>query len=92
MEDLDFADAIALQMQRKTFELKITAMSIVLRIHTGTSKVMKVNTDSKTTITVEGKSLEEVDTFNYLGSGVDTSICTEEEIKARFSNRSHCDG
>ena len=86
MEDLDFADAIALQMQRKTFELKITAMSIVLRILIlpRTSKVMKGKTDSKTTITVEGKNLEEVDTFTYLGSGVDTTGGTEEDIKARI--------
>ena len=82
MEDLDFADDIALlshtcdQMQRKTTELENTAKSIGLRIHPLKSKVMKVKRESEVNITVEGKSLEEVDTFTYLGSGVGTTVIT----------------
>ena len=90
LEDLDFADDIALlshtcdQMQRKTTDLENTAKSIGLRIHPGKSKVMKVKTESTANIKVEGKSLEEVDTFTYLGSGVGTTGGTEEDIKARI--------
>ena len=45
---------------------------------------MKVKTESTANIKVEGKSLEEVDTFTYLGSGVGTTEGTEEDIKARI--------
>ena len=90
LEDLDFADDIALlshtcdQMQRKTTDLENTAKSIGLRIHPGKSKVMKVKTESTANIRVEGRNLEEVDTFTYLGSGVGTTGGTEEDIKARI--------
>ena len=87
LEDLDFADDIVLlshtcdQMQLKTTELENTAKSIGLRIHPGKSKVMKVKTNSTANITVEYKSLDEVDTFTYLGSGVGTTGDTEEDLK-----------
>ena len=45
---------------------------------------MKVKSDSTANVTVEGKRLDEVDTFTYLGSGVDTTGGTEEDIKARI--------
>jgi len=45
---------------------------------------MKVNTESTANIKGEGKSLEEVDTFAYLRSGVDTTGGTEGDIKARI--------
>ena len=63
LEDLDFADDIALlshtcdQMQQKTTELENTARSIGLRIHPGKSKVIKDKTDSTAPIQVEGKNL-----------------------------------
>ena len=72
------------QMQRKTSKLENAPRSIVLRIHPGKSKVMKVKTDSTATITIERKSLEEVDTFTNLGSRVGTQIGTEEDIKSRI--------
>ena len=90
LEDLDFADDIALlshtcdQMQQKTTELENTARSIGLRIHPGKSKVMKVKTDSTDAIQVDGKNLEQVDIFTYLVSGVDPTGGTEEDIKARI--------
>ena len=35
-------------------------------------------------MTVEGKSLDEVDTFTYLGSGVDSTGGTDEDMKVRI--------
>ena len=45
---------------------------------------MEVKTDSTANITVEGKSLDDVDTFTYLGSGATTTGRTEENIKPRI--------
>ena len=72
------------QMQRETTELENTARSVGLSNHPGKSKVIKVKPDSTAPIQVEGKNLEEVENFTYLGSLVDPTGGTEEDIKARI--------
>ena len=74
LNDLDFADDIALlshnqqQMQEKTSDVAKNSARLGLNIHRGKSKVLKVNACSTTPIMLEGRALEEIETFTYLGS------------------------
>lgn len=90
LEDLDYADDIALlshtcqQMQNKSTELDQMARSIGLRIHPGKSKVLKIQTESTAGIRIDHKELEEVESFVYLGSIIDKTGGTKEDIKIRI--------
>ena len=90
LDDLDFADDLALlshttrQMQAKTTELNTLSGSIGLNIHPEKSKVLKVNSPGREAIVIEGKTLEEVESFVYLGSIMDKKGGTEADIKSRI--------
>ena len=90
LEDLDFADDIALlaqshkQMQEKTTILDSLAQQMGLKINDSKSKIMRINSKSIETVEVRGKVLEEVDNFTYLGSIVDKEGGTGKDIKARI--------
>ena len=89
LDDLDFADDLALlsqtqaQMQAKTTELDRLSRSVGLRIHKGKSKVLKVGKVSENPVSIAGTSLDEVDSFTYLGSIIDKVGGTEADVKAR---------
>ena len=55
-----------------------------MKIQAGKSKILKTGTEKQKEVTVEGKPLEEVTSFTYLGSIVDTTGGTEADIKARI--------
>ena len=71
-------------MQAKTSVLSSLSESVGLRIHPGKSKVLKIDTTQKERVTIGGNSLEEVESFCYLGSIIDTEGGTEAEIKSRI--------
>ena len=54
-----------------------------LRIHPGKSKVLRASTTNEEAIVLEGKALEEFDSFCYLGI-LNKKGGTEADIKARI--------
>lgn len=90
LEDLDFADDLALlshtqeQMQEKTEVLQHVSRSIGLRIHPGKSKVLRIGTQQQEPVKIGDKSLDDVDSFCYLGSIIDMEGGTTAEVKARI--------
>ena len=83
LDDLDFADDLALmshshrQMQGKTTDLARISAQVGLKIN-------KKNTTCERPIMLEGEGFEEVETFRYLGSIVDTRGGTEADVKTRI--------
>ena len=76
LEDLDFADDIALMsscythIKTKTRQLNQFAVRTGLRINKHKAQVSRINSKCKTTILVDDQELKEVDTHNYLGANV----------------------
>ncbi|KAK3099393.1 hypothetical protein FSP39_003730 [Pinctada imbricata] len=73
MEDLDFADYLALlsskfqDIQQKTQSLHENASEVCLKINISKTKVMRLNSNIKEQFKIDGKNIEDVDTFAYLG-------------------------
>ena len=90
LEDLDFADDLALlshshqQMQDKTSRLESASSQVGLNIHPRKTQVMKMNAASIDPVTLDGCSLEEVESFTYLGSIIDKQGGTDADVKARI--------
>ncbi|XP_073695611.1 uncharacterized protein [Garra rufa] len=90
LEDLDFADDLALlshsqqQMQEKTSVLAVTSSQVGLNIHTEKTKILKINSSCNNPVTLNGSSLEEVQSFTYLGSIIDQQGGTDTDVKARI--------
>ncbi|VDP58376.1 unnamed protein product [Schistosoma mattheei] len=77
LDDLDFADDLALlshtheQLQIKTVSVAVVSASVGLNIHKGKTKVLKSHTENTNPITLDGETLEDVESFTYLGSIID---------------------
>ena len=90
LEDLDFADDIALlssnrqQIQTKTDRVNNIAGSTGLKINTSKTQVTRINPTSNTPVTLNGKDLEEVDSFIYLGATVSKSGGAADDMKRRL--------
>ena len=90
LDDLDFADDLALlshshqQMQEKTNVVAATSLQIGLNIHKDKTKILKTNSTSTERVTLNGKPLEEVQSFTYLGSVIDQQGGTVADVKARI--------
>lgn len=88
LEDLDFADDIALlshrhrDMQEKTNQLVTSAAKIGIKINVAKTKIMKINTRADEPITLDGTSMEEVNDFVYLGSKITTDGDSEVDGQA----------
>ena len=91
LEDLDFADDIALlshthqQMQDKTSRVEEIAAATGLRVNCSKTKIMRMLCKSNQPIKLKAGNIEEVKVFTYLGSAVSIEGGTEEDIKARLS-------
>ena len=89
LEDLDFADDIALisskfnDIQDKTTAVKEWAEKAGLKINIGKTKNMRLNTRIVRPIRIDGQELEDVDEFTYLGSKVTKEGGTSEDIDCR---------
>ncbi|KAK4467973.1 hypothetical protein MN116_000243 [Schistosoma mekongi] len=90
LDDLDFANDLALlahthqQMQAKTISVAATSASVGLNIHKGRGKILKYNTGSTNPIQLDGETLEEVNTFTYLGSIIDEKGGSDADVKTRI--------
>ena len=96
LEDLDFADDLALlshriqDMRDKTQALKEQSVKVGLKINATKTKLMRVGTKQDDGVMITGEQIEEVDEFRYLGSIVSKNGGTEEDIQARIGRRDRC--
>ncbi|VDP68130.1 unnamed protein product [Schistosoma curassoni] len=72
-------------MQMKTANVAAVAISVGLNIHKRKTKVLNYDTENTNPITVEGETLEDVESFTYLGSIIDEQGGSNVDIKARIS-------
>ena len=90
LDDLDDADDIALlshnhkQMEEKLSCLEERAAETGLIISTKKTKVLKANTTNQAKLKVKSTPLEEVDSFTYLGSIMDSQGGSEKDIICRI--------
>ena len=90
LEDLDFADDMALlshriqDMRDKTRALEVQSAKVGLKINATKTKLMRIGTKRGDSVSVAGERVEEVDEFTYLGSIVSKRGGTDEDIQARI--------
>ena len=90
LEDLDFADDLALlshriqDMRDRTRALEVQSAKVGLRINATKTKLMRIETKRGDGVSVAGEPIDEVDEFTYLGSIVSKKGCTDEDIQARI--------
>ena len=90
LEDLDFADDLALlshriqDMRDKTRALELQGSKVGLKINATKTKLMRIGTKRDDGVSVVGGRIEEVDEFTYLGSIVSKKGGTDEDIMARI--------
>ena len=76
LEDLDFADDIALMslyythMQTKARQLNQFAARTGLRINKNKNKILRINSKCENRILIDDQKIKEVDKYNYLGANV----------------------
>ncbi|KAL9969196.1 hypothetical protein ACROYT_G021383 [Oculina patagonica] len=91
LEDLDFADNIALLSSRyvdkrnKTSRLVDEAARVSLRVNAKKSKVMRVNARNDQGLEINGEQVDEVEEFVYLGALLDKEGGTTKDIQHRLS-------
>ena len=90
LDDTNYADDLAIlshtedHMQKKTRKLEENARMVGLNINAKKTKLMYINTERLSVIFVEGKQMDTVDSFNYLGSCITTEDGAERDIKVRI--------
>ncbi|CAH8677390.1 unnamed protein product [Schistosoma haematobium] len=90
LDDLDFADDLALlshtheQMQIKTASVAAVSASVGLSIHKGKTKVLKFKAENSNSTTLDGETLEDVESFTYLGSIIDEQGGSDADVKERI--------
>ncbi|CAH8630689.1 unnamed protein product [Schistosoma intercalatum] len=90
LNDLDFSDDQALlshiheEMQIKTANVAAVSVSVGLNIHKGKTKVLKFKTENTNSITLDGETLEDLESFTYLGSIIDEQGGSDADVKARI--------
>ena len=90
LDDLDFADDIALlshshkQIQEKSNLLHSNAKSTGLRINIKKTQVMRINASNNDAVTIGDNILEDIHSFTYLGSVIDTRGGTDQDIRIRI--------
>ncbi|VDP60955.1 unnamed protein product [Schistosoma curassoni] len=90
LDDSHFADDLAPlshtheQMQIKTTRVAPAFASVGLNIHKGKTKVLKFKTENTDPITLDGETLEDVESFTCLGSIIDEQGRSDADVKARI--------
>ena len=90
LDDLDFADDIALtsstkcQIQKKVKTLSTNSKTTGLKINSEKTKLLRLNTTSNENVQVDDHDIEDVESFVYLCAYISKSGGTEEDIKARL--------
>ncbi|VDO65054.1 unnamed protein product [Schistosoma margrebowiei] len=88
LDDLEFADNPALlshtheQMKIKTASV---AASVGFSIHKEKTNVLKFKTKKSNPIILDGETLEDVESFTYLGSVINEQGGSDADVKARIS-------
>jgi len=91
LEDLDYADDPGLlshrhqDIQQKTDLQITTASTIGLRVNAKKTQVLRLTLNNREPISIEGRPLENVEEFPYLGSKVTASGDCDREIDTRIS-------
>ena len=89
LEDLEFADDICTLSHRlqdsehQANQLEETSKRTGLYINSDKTKAMRLNTNQTSSIIINGKEIENVDKFTYLGSIISTTGGTDEDVYAR---------
>ena len=90
LEDLDFADDVALlthtqqHMQSKTESLANVAKTTGLEININKTKSLRINATQTEAITIDDNAIEDVNQFTYLGSIISKTGGADEDIKTRI--------
>ncbi|VDP85697.1 unnamed protein product [Schistosoma mattheei] len=88
LDDLDFADDQAFlshthkQIQIMTASVAAVTAPVGLNIHKEKTKVLKYNTENSNSITLDGETLEDVESDTYLGSIIDQQRGSDADVKA----------
>lgn len=91
LEDLDFADDIALlshthrDIQEKTCRLNQYSEMVGLKINQKKTEVMTLNIATPSPVKLEGKTLRDTTAFTYLGSVISNEGGAGSDIKNRLS-------
>ncbi|VDP36952.1 unnamed protein product [Schistosoma mattheei] len=72
-------------MQINTTSVAAVSASVGLNIHKGKTKVLKYNTENTNPITLDSKTLEDVESLTYLGSIINEQKESDADVKARIS-------
>ncbi|VDO99894.1 unnamed protein product [Schistosoma mattheei] len=90
LDDLGFTDDLALlfhtqeQMQKKIANVAAVSASVGLNMYKGKSKILTYKTENTNPITLDGETMEDVESFTYMGSIIDEQGGSDADIKARF--------
>ena len=90
LEDLEYADDLALlthrvqDMRSKMEDLIVNGGRVGLRVNADKTKLMKVVTNQAGGVRIGQELLEEVESFQYLGSIINKTGGTDEDIMARI--------
>ncbi|VDO84189.1 unnamed protein product [Schistosoma curassoni] len=71
-------------MQIKTVSVAAVSASVGLNIHKGKTKILKYNTENCNPITLDGKTLEDEESFAYLESIIDEQGGPDADVKVRI--------
>ncbi|VDP54311.1 unnamed protein product [Schistosoma curassoni] len=71
-------------MQIKTVSVAPVSASVGLNIHKLKTKVLKHNTENTNPITLDGETLQDVESFTYLESIIDEQGGSDADVKARI--------
>ena len=91
LEDLDFADDIALlsstlnHLQSKTDRLENNSARIGLKLNGGKCKTLRTNSKRDENLTAGGNEIEDVESFTYLGANVTKDGGSTADIKRRIA-------
>ncbi|VDP55938.1 unnamed protein product [Schistosoma mattheei] len=72
------------QMKIKTASVAAVSVSVDLNIQKGKIKVFKYNTENINPTALDGETLEDVESFTYLGSSIDEKGGSNADVKARI--------
>ena len=90
MDDLEFADDIALiystrgQLQQKGKRLNLESKGTGLKVNKEKTNMIRMNAAISENIQVDGRDLEDVESFVYLDERVCTSGGADKDIRARL--------
>lgn len=90
MEDIDFADDLALMAQRardmeESFRRLVKyAGQVGLQVNMTKTKLMRINTTAPCTLTINGVSINETESFCYLGSILASDGGADLDVKVRI--------